>query len=69
MLEILPMILNEISSAGFDWDMKWKDYSEKLGIFYGKSQYKKLDRKISTFLTPNEQKIHEFNFIRHYEGG
>jgi len=72
MKEILPDILRILSEAGFDWDTNWKDpsdYQDKLGILYGKQQYKKYDAKFVSVLSTASKATHEFTFERLYEGG
>ena len=50
MLEALPKMMKAIAAAGFDWDVTWDDFRDKLSIFYGNAEYTKLDKKMRQIL-------------------
>ena len=43
-------MMKAIAAAGFDWDVTWDDFRDKLSIFYGNAEYTKLDKKMRQIL-------------------
>ncbi len=69
MLSLLPSIITQLRSKGFDWDEEGYDHkrdSDKLNIIHESSQFKKLDRPFKSLI---QEKQIVFTFERHYEGG
>ena len=69
MLDLFPNILQKMIDSGFNWDIDWKEYSDKLVIFHERSQLKSFDKKIQQLFAEADRKKLNFVIRRLYEGG